>query len=410
MDGDFKRFWAGQSVSAVGTHVTAVALPLTAAITLDAGAAGVSAIATASYLPSAVLPLLAGHWLEGRRKRGLMVATDLLRAAAVAAIPLAWAFDHLSVAILVAVALVVGAASVVFDIASFAYLPDFVPEQELPAANRALQGSSTAAQVGGPGLAGLLVQMLGPAIALLVDAISYVASAVGIAAARRTEAAPQSTDERPGLWEGVRQIAVSPFLRSMTVGVALYNGAAQIMVVNLVILAVKDRGLSAGGYGIALSAGGVGAFVGAMIVLRPARRFGYGPALLGSITLSTGVPVALAFLPGRGLEYGVLLGLVQFGAGIGLGGANVLSVTIRQLLIPRTSLARSNGAYRTFTYGVLPLGAALGGVLGSTFGPTVAVAVGTAGMAVSAVPMFVVREVRNLTTPIALKCNRSLIS
>ena len=130
-------------------QVTAVALPLTAALTLDAGAAGVSAIATASYLPSAALPLLAGHWLERRRKRGVMIATDVIRAAAVAVIPLAWAFGQLTLPLLVVVAFLVGAASVVFDIASFAYLPDFVPEQDLPGANRALQGSSTAAQVGG---------------------------------------------------------------------------------------------------------------------------------------------------------------------------------------------------------------------------------------------------------------------
>ncbi len=399
MDGDFKRFWAGQTVSAVGTHVTAVALPLTAALTLDAGAAGVSAIATATYLPSAALPLLAGHWLEGRRKRGVMIAADVIRAAAVAVVPLAWAFGQLTLPLLVAVAFLVGAASVVFDIASFAYLPDFVADQDLPAANRALQGSSTAAQVGGPGLSGLLVQLLGPAIALLVDAFSYLASAVGIGSARRTEPVPQATDARPSLWEGVRQIKVSPFLRSLTAHAALYNASAQILVVNLVVLAVKDRGLSAGGYGLALSAGGAGAFVGAMIGLRLAARLGYGRAFLTSLALSTGLPLLLALLPGRGVQFGVLLGLVQFAAGIGLGSANVLSVTIRQLLIPRASLARSNGAYRTFTFGVLPIGAALGGVLGSTFGTTAAVAVGTVGMALSALPMFV-REVRTLETPV----------
>ncbi|TCO18537.1 putative MFS family arabinose efflux permease [Kribbella steppae] len=399
MDSDFKRFWAGQTVSAVGTHVTAVALPLTAALSLDAGAAGVSAIATATYLPSAALPLLAGHWLEGRRKRGVMIAADVIRAAAVAVIPLAWAFDQLTLPLLVAVAFLVGAASVVFDIASFAYLPDFVPEQDLPAANRALQGSSTAAQVGGPGLSGLLVQLLGPAIALLVDAFSYLASAVGIGSARRTEVAPHVTDARPSLWEGVRQIKVSPFLRALTAHAALYNASAQILVVNLVVLAVKERGLSAGGYGIALSAGGAGAFAGAMIGLRLAKRLGYGRAFLTSLALSTGLPLLLALLPGRGVQYGVLLGLVQFAAGIGLGSANVLSVTIRQLLIPRASLARSNGAYRTFTFGVLPVGAALGGVLGSTFGTTAAVAAGTVGMALSALPMFV-REVRTLETPV----------
>ncbi|MGW6199062.1 MFS transporter [Kribbella sp. NPDC055110] len=400
MDGDFKRFWAGQSVSAVGTQVTAVALPLTAALTLDAGAAGVSAIATASYLPSAALPLLAGHWLERRRKRRVMVATDVLRAVVIAVVPITWAVGQLSLALLIAVAFLVGAASVVFDIASFAYLPDFVPEQELPAANRALQGSSTAAQVGGPGLSGLLVQLLGPAIALLVDAISYLASAFGIGSAGRPEPAPRAAAERAGLWEGVRQIKVSPFLRSLTAHAALYNAAAQILVVNLVILAVKERGLSAGGYGVALSAGGAGAFVGAMLGLRLARRLGYGRAFGTSLVLSTGLPLLLAFLPGRGLEYGVLLGAVQFLAGIGLGSANVLSVTIRQLLIPRATLARSNGAYRTFTFGVLPIGAAAGGVLGSTFGTTTAVAVGTIGMAISAVPMFA-REVRTLDSPVA---------
>ncbi|WP_406052528.1 MFS transporter [Kribbella sp. NBC_00889] len=399
VDGDFKRFWAGQTVSAVGTHVTAVALPLTAALTLDAGAAGVSAIATATYLPSAALPLLTGHWLEGRRKRGVMIAVDIIRAAALMVIPLAWAMDQLSLLLLVAVAFLVGAASVVFDIASFAYLPDFVAEADLPSANRALQGSSTAAQVGGPGLSGILVQVLGPAVALLVDAVSYLASAVGVGSARRPEATPHATDDRPGLWEGVRQIKVSPFLRSLTAHAALYNASAQILVVNLVVLAVKERGLSAGGYGIALSAGGAGAFVGAMLGLRLAKRLGYGRAFGASLVLSTGLPLLLAFLPGRGIQYGVLLGVLQFLSGIGLGSANVLSVTIRQLLIPRTALARSNGAYRTFTFGVLPIGAALGGVLGSTFGTTAAVAVGSIGIALSALPMFV-REVRTLETPV----------
>lgn len=244
------------------------------------------------------------------------------------------------------------------------------------------------------------MQLLGPAVALLVDAVSYLVSAVGIGSARRPEPAPRATEQRASLWEGVRQIKVSPFLRSLTVHAALYNLAAQILVVNLVVLAVKERGLTAGGYGLALSAGGVGAFVGAMLGLRLAGRVGYGRAFGTSLVLSTGLPLLLAFLPGRGVEYGILLGSVQFFAGIGLGSANVLSVTIRQLLIPRASLARSNGAYRTFTFGVLPIGAAAGGFLGSGFGTTAAVAVGTAGMALSAVPMFA-REVRTLENPVA---------
>ncbi|NEA34680.1 MFS transporter [Streptomyces sp. SID13031] len=398
-DQDFRRFWAGHTVSAVGTQVTAVALPLTAALTLDAGAVGVSAIATATYLPSAALPLLVGHWLEGRRKRGVMVAADVVRALALVVVPVAWALDGLSLPLLVAVGFLVGAASVVFDIASFAYLPDFVDEQDLPAANRALQGSATAAQVGGPGLSGLLVQLFGPALALVVDACSYLASALGVASARRPELRAAVAEERPSLWEGVRQIKVSPFLRGLTAHAALYNASAQILVVNLVVMAVKERGLSAGGYGLALSAGGAGAFVGAMLGLRLAKRLGYGRAFGASLILSTGLPLLLALLPGHGILYGVLLGAVQFGSGIGLGSANVLSVTIRQLLIPRSTLARSNGAYRTFTFGVLPIGAALGGVLGASFGTTAAVAVGSAGIALSSLPMMA-REIRTLQTPV----------
>ncbi len=397
-DQDFRWFWTGHTVSAVGTQVTAVALPLAAALTLDAGAAGVSAIATAGYLPSALLPLLAGHWLEHRRKRGVMVATDLIRAAVLAVVPIAWWYDALTLPLLVAVAFVVGAAAVVFDIGAFAYLPDLVAADDLPAANRALQGSSTAAQVGGPGIAGLLVQVLGPAWALLADGLSYLASAAGIRAARRPEPEPAARDARSGIGEGLRQIKVSPFLRALTAHAAIYNLSAQIVVVNLVLLAVKDRSLTAGGYGLALSAAGVGAFLGAMLGLRLAARLGYGGAFAASLTLSTGVPLLFAFLPGHGATYGILLGACQFLAGIGLGSANVLSVTIRQLLIPKAALARSNGAYRMFTYGVLPVGAALGGVLGGAFGSTTAVAIGAAGLALSALPMAT-RQIRTLRDP-----------
>jgi hypothetical protein len=194
--------------------------------------------------------------------------------------------------------------------------------------------------------------------------------------------------------EGLRQIRVSPFLRSLTAHAALYNAAAQILVVNLVVLAVRERGLSAGAYGLALSAGGAGALAGALPGLRPAARLGYGRAFAASLALSTGTPL----LPGHGTAYGVLLGLCQALAGVGLGSANVLSVTIRQLLIPRTALARSNGAYRAVTYGVLPVGAALGGTLGQALGSVTAVAVGAAGIALSALPMLT-RDILALRDP-----------
>ena len=187
-DRDFRWYWGGQSLSLVGTQVSAIAMPLIAVLTLGAGAGGVSAVATAAFLPNLLSPLLFGHWLEGRPKRRLMVLADLARAVLIASVPVAYLVGGLSLELLIGVAFAIGTASVAFDIAGFAYLPTFVEEDRLPEANRAMQGSATVAQVAGPGLGGLLVQLLGAPLAAAADAVSYVASAFGIARAHGPEA------------------------------------------------------------------------------------------------------------------------------------------------------------------------------------------------------------------------------
>lgn len=396
---DFRWFWAGQSVSVIGTQVTAVALPLVAALSLGAGAGGVSLIATASYLPNVLLPLFAGHWLESRRRRRIMIAADILRALLLALIPLAWAIDRLSLALLVAVAFGVGSASVMFEVGSFAYVPSLVGEDDLPAANQAMQGSSTGAQVAGPGLAGLLVQVAGPAASIAIDAVSYLASVFGLSAARQPEPAPEVDERSPtGILEGLRRILINPILRALTVHAAIFNMSGQILTVNLVVWLVKERQLSAGGYGLALSAAGVGAFFGTMMALRLAARLGYGHAFAASLVLSTGTPLLLATFPFHGYALGLAVGAVELVMGVGLGSANVLSVTLRQVVAPRGSLARTNGGYRLLIYGVIPFGSALGGIIGQLAGSRTGVAVGTIGMTISAIPM-VRRQVRTLRDP-----------
>ncbi|GAB3966814.1 MFS transporter [Plantactinospora veratri] len=395
---DFRRFWLGHTISVAGTHVTAVALPLLATLTLDAGAGAVAAIATASYLPNLVLPLLVGHWLERRRRRRVMVLADLVRAAVLLTVPAAYLADVLSVPLLVAVAFAVGSASVVFEIGGFAYVPTLVDDADLAAANRATQGSTTAAQVAGPGLAGGLAQLVGPALAVLVDALSYLGSALGVAGARRPEPAPPPEEVPTGILAGLRTVAASPFLRALTAHATIYNGASQVVTVNLVVYAVTDRGLGAGLFGVALSAAGVGAFAGTVVALRLADRLGYGRAFAASLALSTGAPLLIAVLPGRGAALAASLAVVQVVSGVGLGCANVLSVTLRQVVAPRGSLARTNGGYRLLIYGVLPVGSALGGVLGQAAGARTGVAVGTFGLVVSALPMLG-RRVRTLRSP-----------
>ncbi len=392
---DFRLFWIGQSISVVGTQVTAVALPLVAALNLHAGAGAVSAIATASYLPNVVLPLLAGAWLETRRKRPAMVCADLVRALALAAVPIAWALTALSVPLLVVVALVVGSASVLFDVGSFAYLPTLVETDDLAAANRAMQGSATAAQVAGPGLAGLAVQAVGAPLAIVLDAISYLGSALGIRAARQAEAETERPDGRVGVFSGLSWIWANVILRSLVVHASVYNAASQIFTVNLIVYAVRHQGLSAGLYGLALSAGGLGALFGTLTALRLMKRLGYGRSFALSLVLSTGAPILVALLPGSGTRFAVELAGVLLLSGCGLGSANVLSVTLRQVVTPISFLARTNGGYRLLIFGAIPIGSVVGGIIGSSLGSRTGVAVGAIGLFVSAAPMFQ-RRIRNL--------------
>jgi len=324
-----------------------------------------------------------------------MIAADLIRTAALMIVPVAFAIHGLSLVLLASVALVVGAASIVFDIGSFAYVPSQVAEDDLPFANRAIQGSTTAAQVGGPGVAGLLVGLLGPALAVTADASSYLASVVGLCAARRQEPLPTPDSASAGVLEGLRRIVDNPILRALTAHAAIYNAAAQILIVNLVVWAIQDRGMSVTAYGLALSAAGAGAFAGTMAALRLSAWLGYGHAFCASLALSTGVPLIYALLPLRGDALAAVLGFGLAISGFGLGSANVLSITLRQVVIGRGSLARSNGAYRLIIYGVIPIGAAMGGVIGQACGSTVGVAIGALGLTTSSLPMLQ-RRVRTL--------------
>jgi MFS family permease len=396
-DHDFRWFWGGNTISVFGTQITAVALPLVAVLTLHAGAGAVAAISTCAFLPNVLFPLIVGHRLEHQRRRRVMVWSDLLRSVALAVVPVSWFAGSLSVPLLAVVAFVVGTLSVVFDTGSFAYLPSMVQEADLPAANRAVQGSQTASEVAGPGLAGLLVSLFGPPMALLADAISYLASAIGVSAAKRPEPAPPEPEPGARFFDGMRPVVTNPFLRALTVHAAGYNLAWQILEINLVIYLVKERHLTAALYGLALSASGVGAFIGTMLASRIVGRLGYGRAFVTALVFSTGAPLLIALIPGRGIALAAGLAACQVAAGFGLGIANVLSLLLRQIVAPRNALARTGAAYRLIIYGVIPLGSVLGGALGAALGGRAAVAIGAAGMALSTAPMMV-RRIRNLRT------------
>jgi MFS family permease len=179
---------------------------------------------------------------------------------------------------------------------------------------------------------------------------------------------------------------------------AAYNLAEQIVTINLVLWAVQAQGVAPAAYGLALSAGGVGALLGTLTALRLADRLGFGRAFAVSLLLSCFVPVLLAIMPLRSWALAAIIGGVMLVAGVGLGNANVYSLTLRQTVIPRSLLARSGGAYRQVMYGSIPIGSALAGVIGELAGPRLGVLVGSVGLALSALPMLT-RRIRALREP-----------
>jgi len=405
-DRTFRGYWVGQSLSFVGTQVTAVALPLVAALMLSAGPGQVGAVATAAMLPNLLFSLLVGHWVEGREHRRIMIPADIARAVLLAVIPVAALGGWLSIPLLVIVAFLTGVAGVFFEIAGFAYVPSVVDTNDLSAANRAVQGSSTVAEVAGPGLAGLLVQAVGPAPAIVADALSYLASVIGLMAGRPGRSAVADTagtaraSRRARLTKGLRLLIANPYLRALTLHAAIYNLAAQIFTINLVLWMVQGRQVSPAAYGLALSAGGIGAVLGTLTALRLADRLGFGRAFAASLLLSCFVPLTVAGLPLYGTALAMSVAAVLLVSGIGLGNANIYSLTLRQTVIPADQLARTVGAYRQVMYGSIPIGSALAGVLGATAGTRAGVAAGTIGLALSALPMLV-RRIRQLPTAAA---------
>ena len=398
-DRSFRHYWLGQSAAGAGAQVTVFALPLVTALTLNAGPGAVSLVAAAGSLPYLLFSLFAGHLLQGRDQKRSMITTDVAQALLLAQIPLAWVGGWLSVPLLAVITFLCGTCALVFGLSAFAYVPALVDDEELAAANRAVQGTRTVTEISGPGAAGLLVSLAGASGAVLFTAFSYLASAIGVATSHPRTRAPVPATEpaaRPSLLSGLRVLFSNPYLRALTVHASTYNAAEQVLVLNLVIWAVQQQGVSPGAYGLALAAAGVGGLLGTLTALALANRLGLGHAFAASLLLSCAVPLLL-LLPAwsvTGWGLAAVIAAVMLVRGIGEGNANVYSLTMRQQAIPAAQLTRSAGAYTQVIYGSMPLGALIAGLTGEAFGPRTAVLIGAAGLVLSTLPILTPKFLR----------------
>lgn len=396
---DFAKLWAGESISLLGSHVTELALPLTAVLTLDASPGELGFLGAARFAPFLLVTLFAGVWADRTRRRPLLIGANMGRAAALAVIPLLAAIDQLRIEHLYSIGFVVGALTVLFDVSYVTVIPSLVRRDELVEANSVMQASASVAEVGGPGLGGMLVSVFSAPVAIALDAVSYVVSTLTLLGIRKPEPLPARSSERAKvsgqIREGLGVTFGDPLLRAMAISAGLYNLFEQSIFVLLALYVTRDLDLSPATLGLVLSLGAVGALLGSVLANRVGRRMGIGRAYVWAHALD----LALLLLPLTSeLSFPAAFLAAAFVLnGVALGLTNVYSVTLRQTLTPARLLGRMNASYRFLTYGAIPVGALVGGAFAEAFGVRAAIALGAAGLLVAPVALFL-SPMRSLIT------------
>ncbi|MFD3454863.1 MFS transporter [Streptomyces sp. NPDC058691] len=367
---DFRRLWLGETVSGLGNSVSVVALPLIAAVELDAGSTAVGLLAAAVWTPWLLVGLPVGAWVDRIRKRPLMVACDLVAAAALVSIPLAAWLGALTFPYLLVVALLCGTAAVCFNTAYHSYIRIVLGGRDLLEGNARLQGSEAATQVAGPGVAGLLAQAFGAVSALVADAVTFLVSAVCLTRISVVEPGHVPHEERPSLrrqiLDGLRFVGGDRYLRPMVMWGAVTNMALMGYQAVQVVFLVRTVGLEPGMVGVLLSSGSAGGIAGALMAAWVGRRFGTARGLL--LLQAATAPFAL-LLPMTTAGPGLLLFATGgFLVGIGVSVANIVIGGFRQAYCPPHMLGRVVATAMMTNHSTIPLGSLLGGVLGDAVG------------------------------------------
>ncbi|MFJ8026965.1 MFS transporter [Streptomyces sp. NPDC096311] len=375
----FRRYWTGQSISLVGDQISQIALPLVAVLALHADAAQMGWLATAQLMPALLLSLPAGAWADSRaHRRRVMIATDLARALLIASVPIAYALDALAFTQLYAVALGIGALTVLFDVCNTILFVSLIPAERYIEGNSLVNGSRAMSFVAGPSAGGLLVQLFTAPLALLADAVTYLASACCLA--RMTPVEPSAVPPSKGHFTaGLRWILRSRVMRATFAGSATVQFFNFIFHTLFVLYATTELGLSAGVLGSVLGVGAIGGLVGAALTGRLVRRVGIGPAVVVGFAA---FPVPLLLVPLADGPDTLVLGLLflaEFGSCVGAMIVDISLGSLQTALIPHALRARVNGAYRTLTHGMRPLGALAGGALGTAIGLRPTLWIATAG-------------------------------
>jgi predicted MFS family arabinose efflux permease len=381
---DFLRLWTGQTISEFGSVVTRTAIPLVGLLVLGAGPREMAVLVIAASSAVLLVGFVAGAWVDRLPRRPVLIWTDIIRAALLFWIPVAYTLGFLRIEQLYVVAFVEAALGTLFDSAYRAYLPSLVGRGRLVEGNSKLATSSAIAEIGGPSLAGTLVQVVSAPFAILVDAFSFVASAISLMAVRAREVGSPAhirgaivSEIVEGLSVVRRHALLFPLAASSVT--AHFFGSFYAALYSLYLL--NDLGLTPFLLGVVISAGGVSSLAGSVSAGRVIRRLGIGRSIVVMFIASSAIGILTPLATGPLFVATLMVFLPQF-IGDGLQTIEgIATVTLRQAVVPDRLLGRVNATLDVLDHGVAPLGALVGAAIAEAFGVRTAIGVAWIGMA-----------------------------
>ncbi len=369
---DFLKLWSGQTVSMFGSQITLLAVPITAALLLEATPAQMGFLSAAEMAPALLLGLFTGVWVDRLRRRPVMITVDILRAVILAIIPLGTWLGFLGIELLYLLSFLLGTLNFLFDVAYRSYLPSLVEQDQLLEANSKLEVTNSLSYVAGPGLAGWLIELLGAPYAILADAFSFLLSAFSFGLIRKHEPQPQASVRDEGFWKqvacGLRLILADARLRAMAASAMTSNFAGGFFSALLVLYITRELGLSALFLGFMYGAGSFSGLLAALLLKRLQNRFGLGRIyIIADVMIGLGwlfIPLLSSYFP----EPRPVIFACMLVAGFGNTTCNISSTSLAQVIVPGPLLGRYYASEQFIALGLLPIGSLLGGVLGNTLG------------------------------------------
>jgi MFS family permease len=374
-------------VSVLGSQVTLIAVPYIALTMLGASAFQVSLLAAVEMLPFLLFTLPAGAWLDRVRRRPVLVAADIGRGVALMSIPVAYVANTLSLDQLFVVAFVTGTFTAFFDVADQSFLPELLEREDLVDGNARLQVSYSAAQIGGPTLAGNAIALVAAPLAIVIDAASFLVSGGLISAIRKREPRPERAVDEDGrptslrleMTTGLRYVLGNAYLRPIAgcTGISNLFGAALFAIFPVLIW--RELALSPAFYGTVMGLASFGFLAGAALSSRLPRSLGLGPTIIVSAALSSPALLLMTLTPAS-LGWATI---TLFGGWFVVGFTqviyNVAQVSLRQSITPPAMQSRMNATMRFIVWGTIPIGSVLGGLLATMLPVRVALMIAAVG-------------------------------